>query len=258
MKIIISTFLILVSLVRPAPASAEVSSSFWQTKKSQHFIIYYQAAPENFVGELTDKAEDYYNSIMEELGYRRFDFWSWENRAKIYLFNNSADYLEDTRGVTWSGAQVSIKNRMIRTFIGQGIFFDSILPHEMTHIIFREFIGLNINLPLWIDEGVACSQEKSSLLWRMKSARALIQRDSYLKFDKLSEIHDPNSIIPGVFYPESASIIVFLLTKYDKELFLDLSRKLRDCVGWQKAILDTYHFTNFEEFETAWKDYMLK
>lgn len=255
MKIIISIFLILVSYVWPV--SAEVTSSFWQTKKSQHFIIYYQETPESFIDELTDKAEGYYSSIMEGLGFRRFDFWSWDNRAKIYLFNNDADYLKETQGLAWSGAHVSIKNRTIKTFMGQQLFLDSILPHEMTHIIFREFIGLKVNLPLWIDEGVACSQEKSSLDSRMRLAVGLVAQDAYLRFDKLSEVRDANLIVPNIFYSESAAIIVFLLTKYDKDLFLDFSRKLRDGMGWEKAILDTYHFANLAEFETAWKDFLL-
>ena len=36
----------------------------------------------------------------------------------------------------------------------------SLLPHELGHIIFREFIGLESNCPSWLDEGVAMYQEK--------------------------------------------------------------------------------------------------
>ncbi|MDD5477351.1 MAG: hypothetical protein PHG87_04005 [Candidatus Omnitrophica bacterium] len=241
----------------PACAWAEVSTSLWQTKKSQHFIIYYQESADDFVNELDVSAENYYNSIVEELGFRRMDFWSWDDRAKIYLFNNSADYLNETGGLAWSGAQVSVKLRTIKTFIGQETFFDSILPHELTHIIFREFIGTKTELPLWLDEGIACSQEKSSLISRMDSARALVKQDTYLKFDKLFQIYNSTLIVPNVFYSESASIIVFLLKKYDRELFLDFSRKLRDGMQWKNALLNTYHFSNFEEMESAWKDFML-
>jgi len=241
----------------PEFARAEVSTSLWQTKKSQHFIIYYQEATDDFVNELSASAENYYNGIVDELGFRRMDFWIWDDRAKIYLFNNSADYLNDTRGLAWSGAQVSVKRRMIKTFIGQATFFDSILPHELTHIIFREFVGSKIGLPLWLDEGIACSQEKSSLISRMETAKALVKQDSYLKFDKLFEIYDSTLIVPNVFYSESASLIVFLLKKYDQDFFLDFSRKLRDGIRWKDALLNTYHFSNFEEMESAWKDFML-
>jgi len=241
----------------PEFARAEVSTSLWQTKKSQHFIIYYQETTDDFVNELVVSAENYYNSIVDELGFRRMDFWSWDDRAKIYLFNNSADYLNETGNLTWSGAQVSVRRRTIKTFIGQQNFFDSILPHELTHIIFREFVGTKTELPLWLDEGIACSQEKSSLVSRMAAAKEMVKRDAYLKFDKLFEIYNSSLIVPNVFYSESASLIVFLLKKYDKEFFLDFSRKLRDGIEWKTALLNTYHFSNFEEMESAWKELIL-
>ena len=157
----------------------------------------------------------------------------------------------------WSGASVSVKRRTIKTFLGQESFLDSILPHELTHIIFREFVGFKAALPLWLDEGVACSQEKSNLVGRMDAAKALVKQDSYLRLDKLFEVYNSNLIVPNVFYSESASIIIFFLKKYDKGLFLDFSRKLRDGIDWKKAILDTYRFQSFEEMEALWKEFIL-
>lgn len=255
MKIFASVFLIFALLV--TAAFAEVTSSFWQTKKSQHFIIYYQGARDNFVDDLMSAAENYYNGIVDELGFRRMDFWSWENRAKIYLYNDSADYLKDTHSTSWSGAQVSIKKRTINTFIGQQNFLDSILPHEMTHMIFREYIGLKKVLPLWIDEGVACSQEKNSLRQRMSASKNLIDQDTYLEFSRLFDVYSATLIVPDIFYAQSASVVVFLLNKYGKDSFLDFSRKLRDGIQWEKALLDTYHFASVEEMQTAWKDFMM-
>lgn len=250
-------FILFFSFLLPAFSLGEVTSSLWQTKKSQHFIIYYQETTDDFAGKLADSAENYYNSIVDDLGFRRMDFWSWDNRAKIYLFNNSSDYLKDTGGAAWSGAQVSVNNRTIKTFIGQQNFLNSILPHELTHIIFREFVGFKIELPLWLDEGIACSQEKSILNWRLESAKSLVKQGSYLKFDKLFQIYDSALIDPGVFYSESASVIVFVLQKYGGESFLDFSRKIRDGAQWRAAFLDTYRFSNLEGLESAWKAFML-
>ena len=237
---------------------AEVDSSLWQTEKSQHFIIYFQEDTGGFVKELINQAENYYNSIVDELGFRRFDFWSWDNRAKIYLYKSNSDYIKDTQRAAWSGAMVSIKTRTIKTYIGQNNFFDSILPHEMTHIIFREFIGERGDLPLWLDEGIACSQEKSSLANRMGTAKSIINQNNYLKFDSLFEIRDATLIVPNMFYAESASIIIFLMEEYGNERFLDFCRKLRDAEPWRQALLGTYHFSNFEEMERDWKNYILK
>jgi len=256
MKTIISIFLTLIFLI--TPVAAQVTSSLWQTEKSQHFIIYYQEAPTGFISELVSKAEDYYNDIVEELGFRRFDFWSWDNRAKIYLYPNADDFLKDTQRESWAGAVVTVNNRTIQSFVGQTSFFDSILPHEMAHIIFREFVGQRISLPLWIDEGVSCSQEKGYLTGRMQFAKNLVLKDSYIKFDIFSQIYKLNNVEPQVFYSQSASIIIFLIRQYGKEFFLDFSRKIRDGIPWQKALLSAYRFASLEEMETAWKNFMLK
>ena len=250
MKIFRNSLIILLLMLTPAWPG--VSSSLWQTKKSQHFVVYYQEAPEDFVDELIARAEDYYNGIVDDLGFRRMDFWSWDNRAKIYLYNNADGFHNDTQRSEWAGAVVSVNNRTIKTFVGQESFFDSILPHEMTHIIFREFIGAKASLPLWIDEGVAGSQEQSNLKTRLEIARGLVAKEQYIKLDKFSEIYTLGDITPYVFYSQAASLIVFLIKEQGREGFLDFSRALRDGADWKKAIASVYHFSSLEEMEKEW------
>ena len=68
----------------------------WNTIKSTHFIIYYKNAPAEFLSQLEDSAEDYYNKIAEELGFVRFNFWLWDNRAKIYIYDNLKEFQSAT------------------------------------------------------------------------------------------------------------------------------------------------------------------
>lgn len=254
MKIFRNSLIILLLML--TPAWPEVSSSLWQAKKSQHFIIYYQEAPEDFVDELITRAEDYYNGIVDNLGFRRMDFWSWDNRAKIYLYNNADDFHNDTQRSIWAGAVVSVENRTIKTFVGQQGFFDSLLPHEMTHIIFREFIGAKASLPLWIDEGVASSQEQSNLKARLQAAKGLVAKKEYISLDKFSEIYNLDNITPYAFYAQAASLIVFLIKHQGREDFLDFSRAMRDGRDWKKAIFSTYSFSSLDEMEKEWKDFI--
>ena len=60
----------------------------WQVVKSTHFNIFYKNASEDVLNELIQRAEDCYDSIADDLGFNRFNFWVWDNRAKIYLFDN--------------------------------------------------------------------------------------------------------------------------------------------------------------------------
>jgi len=253
-------FLFLLTLAWISPATAEISTSLWQTTKSQHFIIYYQdVSYKAYVDKLISQAEDYYKNIVDELGYRRFDFWTWDNRAKIYLFNSSQDYQKDNGRLAWSGATVQVKKRTMHTFVHQEGFFESILPHELTHIIFREFIGMKVTLPLWIDEGVACSQEKTTLNERLQFAKNLVKSEMNLSLDNLTRISDYNLVVPKVFYSEAASLVVFLLKQgYGGKNFLEFSRKLRDGSTWQDALKDIYGFKDIKDLETQWKAYTLK
>jgi hypothetical protein len=241
-----------------SPISAEVSSTFWNTEKTQHFIIYYQDADIGFIRGLSNAAEKNYNSIVDELGFRRMNFWSWDNRAKIYIYPNAQEYHKETKKESWSNAVVFVYNRTIKSFMGQAGFFDSILPHEMTHIIFREFVGANIILPLWIDEGVASSQEKSNLVGRLKFAKGLIQHGKYIDFDKFSQIYRIIDVQPQAFYAQSASMIVFLIRHYGKERFVDFSRRLRDGTPWDAALFSVYRLKDLSEMESAWKDFILR
>ena len=240
------------------PVLAETAPSRWQTQKSQHFIIYYQDAPAGFTDKLIYRAEDYYNSIVDEFGYRRFDFWSWDNRARIYLYKDAEGFHKETQNASWAGGAVLVGKREIKTFVGQESFFDTILPHEMTHIIFREFVGNKTIFPLWIEEGVACSQEKASLGLRMQLARQFITENKYVKLGEFSALSDPGQIDPSLFYSEAASLVVFLIHSQGGERFWDFSRALRDGAGWKKALLSTYNFNSLEEVENAWKSFVLK
>ena len=128
----------------------------------------------------------------------------------------------------------------------------------MTHIIFREFVGRGAILPLWIDEGVASSQEKGHLQERVSLIKKLILQGKYMHFNKLFSIYQVKGINPQEFYAQSASLVVFLIKQYGRERFVDFSRKLRDGVPWDKALLNVYKFKSFVDMENAWKDFILR
>ncbi|OQB16463.1 MAG: hypothetical protein BWY16_00055 [Candidatus Omnitrophica bacterium ADurb.Bin205] len=113
-------------------------------------------------------------------------------------------------------------------------------------------------MPLWIDEGVASSQEKSHLQGRLSFAKNLIEQGKYIDFDKFFQIYRLVDVQPQVFYSQSASIIVFLLRRYGKDRFVEFSRKLRDGTPWDKALLSVYRFKDFGQMEDAWKDFILR
>lgn len=225
--------------------------SGWKVKKSKHFLVYYKQAPYGYINNAAREAERYYKDITEYLGLKRITFWTFDNRCKIYIFENLQGYLDATGYEEWSRAHVDIKEKEIITFVMQEEFFTNILPHEMGHIVFREVIGYNARIPLWIDEGVAVLQEKDRNFY-LDAAKELVKRDLYISVKSLSEIRDYRYVIPVVFYSEAASLIGFLLEEYGRDEFIKFCRKIRDGTDWQEAFFKTYGFRSLEGFQEAW------
>lgn len=248
--IVLSIFLIGIIFF---PKLSLAQTKEWQLKKSKHFIVYYKQAPINYVNSLVSKAEYYYKNITYSLGYKGFDFWTWENRCRIYLYPNRETYLNITGANEWSRAHVNIKEKEINTYIGQDAFFDIILPHEMAHIIFREFVGFNKRLPLCLDEGLACFQEVDNFT-RRRIAQEIIKRDLYIPLEKIFKIgkSDFQKVKPVIFYSQCFSIIDFLLERYGRNRFTSFCRQIRDGKDWKDALAESYQFSDLTELENQW------
>ena len=74
----------------------------WNERKSSHFVIYFKDAPDDFIDNVIDTAEEYYREITSDLGFTRYGSWTWEERAKIYIYKDAEDYVQTTKQPGWS------------------------------------------------------------------------------------------------------------------------------------------------------------
>lgn len=245
-------------LITRCPAIA--TDDNWRTTTSTHFVIYYKNAPENFIKELINKSEDYYDKIASDLGFTRYDFWLWDNRAKIYIHDNAADYQSATGQPKWSAGSAVPKTKTIQTFPYAQGFFERILPHEMGHIIFREFVGFdNQALPLWLDEGVASYQEKLTYSMADTFVKKAIEQGYFITLERLSDFN-PHSTLPDevaqVFYVEAFSVVDFLIKEFGRDKFVSFCQDLRDKRSLERAMASNYPFSNIQELAAAWQKYL--
>jgi hypothetical protein len=236
----------------------------WTTFKSEHFIVYYKRAPENFIQDVSGRAEGYYNSIAGELGFNRYDFWLWDNRAKIYIHDDLENYQQSSRQPGWSAGSAVPKTKTIQTFLSATDFLDRILPHEIGHIIFREFVGFdNHRIPLWLDEGVASFQEKYKFSTSNKLVKNAIDNGSFIPLEELSgvdsmSIANSNSQSAQVFYAEAISAVGYLIDAFGSDEFVEFCQKLRDNDTFENAISSVYSFAGIKELNEAWQGYLEK
>jgi len=234
----------------------------WNTKKSEHFVLYYQNAPIEYTDDILDKAEGYYDSITKELGFTRFEgFWTWDKRTKIYLYDNRKDYMEGTNGSGWSAAHVDVINRDVYAYINMDNFLDIILPHELGHIIFREFIGFKRKLPLWLDEGLVSFLEKRQKVDRLLVAKAIVKTSYFETLNDLGAVKSGFQIMPDIFYAEAASVIEFLVASYGRDKFTRFCQELRDLRedrDWFAAFQETYNFEDLDDMNKKWVEFLKK
>jgi len=236
------------------------SGAEWKEFKRTHFIIYYKEAPLEYVETVFESAEQYYKDIAEDLGFMRYKGWSWDDRASIYIFDDQEDYIKTGRNAGWSHGMTSPRDKVIRTFPTAHGFFDSTLPHELTHIIFREFIGFKAQVPAWFEEGVAMNQEKAKRWGAHDAVRKAIAEGTFKNLDELTITHlryNASRDLVDLFYAESASAVNFLISEYGDQRFVRFCRKLKDGDPFAWALESVYvRFKNVDDLNEAWVKFL--
>ena len=233
-------------------------------EKSKHFIVHFdEAIDKAFIKDIIDAAEEYYDDLADNLGLRRFNYWLWDERAQIYIYANKEKYTEETNQPEWSGGCADYYHKKLWTYPHASGFFDSILPHELGHIMFRELVGFKSDIPLWLDEGVASYQEKSkryAALGIVKDALAKGELLTIADLDKLKKPHDlKDNKKVELFYAEAVSIVYFLIDKYGKNKFVSMCRYLKENDSFDQALRRTYYsIRNRDDLNKEWMRFLKK
>ena len=234
----------------------------WKEIKGDHFIVYYMGQ-DGFASNVLRKAEEYYSNIGDDLGYQRHsNFWQWENRVKIYIYPTREAFLKESGQQSWSHGYANYDQKEIGSYVWEEGFVESLLPHEITHLIFRDYVGFQGEIPVWLDEGVA--------QWQEPDKRAIVRQvmKQYLLTEKVYSFHDLMTIdirnvtfAPSVqlFYVEAASIIDFFVSKYGTDQFTFFCRQLRDGKAIDEALRFAYptEIRDINQMEEKWKEYIL-
>lgn len=237
-----------------------------KSAKSENCIVF---SPDKKLSQaLAQQAERKRKEIITRLGFSIFPSWK-KNPARIYVFPSREEFTRYAKSPEWSGGwtlQVlgedadgnkDIVERTVFTFAGVPGLQESVIPHEMAHLVFREFLGFSQNLPTWLDEGVAIWQEdtkhveieKIMTLWKLENRAIPFQQFLFLKN------YPPE---PSLYYAQSYSIVEFLVTSYGSKKFVDFAKALSLQQPLSKALVLAYHdeFLDVDDFEQTWKSWM--
>jgi hypothetical protein len=218
------------------------------------------------------KSEKYYKELLRKLRYGGI----LDKKCRIYVYDNHADYYSSLHAAgikipKWSGG-CHLPRRyfdygypVVCGFVSDS-FLKVVLPHELTHAIFAEFVyGTRIeeqrlnSLPLWIDEGMAVyMQEESDYKKRCKKA---LKDNEFISLQKLISFkkYPADEIELAYFYAQSPSLTEFLISAYGGSKFLSLSKKsVFDDEPMDELIEKVYYgkINSLQELENDWVAYI--
>lgn len=243
----------------------------WQEIKGDHFIVFYKDN-QDFARDVSRKSEYYYNRIASDLGYVRYsNFWQWDKRVKVFIYQDQDSFLGATGQPAWSIGNANYSKKEINSYSGCDKFLDGTLPHEIAHLIFRDFVGFPAKggsafggkgtIPLWLDEGVAQWEEKpkhdivKALIKQLYDQKKLLSLSDLTRMDvsKIAENERAQD-----FYVQAASLMGFLIEEYGADNFAQFCRELRDGKNLDDSLRFTYptEMRNLEEMERHWLKYI--
>ncbi|MBU0469683.1 MAG: hypothetical protein KJ736_11580 [Candidatus Omnitrophica bacterium] len=262
-KIKLSLFLLLISFLYASLSFAygkKKDAVEWKEYKKQHFIIYYKNAPLDFVQTVEEAAEDCYKQIVKDLGFLGNKSWTWDDRAKIYIYDDQDDYVKNSNQMSWSAGSAHAKTRLIKTYPTASGFFDTLLPHELGHIIFAEFVGPRAQIPRWFDEGVAMYQEKAKRFGSEAIVKKAIEDGTFVSIKGLLIFPLNNKTSREkveLYYAEAASIVYFMIKEHGQSKFVRFCRKLKEGGTFELSLRSVYvRFRNYDDLNKAWVDYL--
>jgi hypothetical protein len=140
----------------------------------------------------------------------------------IYIWPTRQEFLRHAQDAAeWAGGSFSVRMEeglAVRRIDltqrdGDGRFWgemlDRVLPHELCHLVLREYFGDAPN-PLALNEGLAMIAEQGTHHDRVMQAGMLAARDGAMSLDELLELDRHEVGDPSLFYAQSFSFVQFL------------------------------------------------
>ncbi|NLO90831.1 MAG: hypothetical protein GX410_02395 [Elusimicrobia bacterium] len=179
-------------------------------QQTLHFIV--KAHSQEDAAEYGDLSEKLYQQIMQATGLYSF---VPKQSYELVVLADRQEYISKTRAPEWSGG-VTVGNAIV--------VFDSpqvqpIIAHEMTHLVFNEFMERPRRDLTWLNEGLAVSIEKknysaSQLVGYSNSCSAAL-RYGGVKLENLmlSTPIGENRTGAEAWYCQANSVVSYLLDK---------------------------------------------
>lgn len=208
--------------------------------------------------QISGSAEAFYQAVMGDTNL--FSFMP-AGLYEIVVYSGRDEYLAKTQQPAWSGG-VAYGNA-IYSYNGPQLY--QTIAHEMTHLVFNEFMARPRPDLLWLNEGLAVYEQGKAAsgrpvpaeLFAGVHAQMLAQpmaMEELASFVPLSQKpDDPNAAKVALWYAQAESMTQFLVERGGRLGFSQLLQALKDGRSWDEALGSTGAWRDSAAFYAAWR-----
>ncbi len=222
-----------------------------KSKETIHFLVkaYSNEAAEKY----SLLCERHYRRIMGDLGMYSF---VPSRPYNIIIYKDREEYIFKTKQPEWSGG-ITYGNAIL---VYEDNYASSILAHEMTHLIFNEFMGLSSGPQLiWLNEGLAVYEEmrsspKAQNIYDNRFSRFVARNPiGFNQMMSMSSLDDKNIIVEK-WYAQVGNLIGFMISEGGSMSFYVFLKSIKEGYSLNDAIKEAFtgHWENSRELEKSW------
>lgn len=227
----------------------------YKTYESAHFLV--KAYNSDTTVAYSVICEENYNRVMGDVGLYSF---APVKPYNVVVYKDAGEYIKKTGQPVWSGG-MSYGNAIL-VYESQGAA--AILAHEMTHLIFNEFMGLaNSRDFKWINEGAAVYEETrasaSSRAGYGQRVNSLVKPNP-IPFSQMINLapQGEQTAVVEQWYAQAGSVISFMINDGGTLGFSIFITRLKAGTAPDAAAAEAFPglWKNIGDIEKAWLLYI--
>jgi len=235
-------------------------SSQLSKRETFHFVIH--CNDEKLTDEIVSKVEQYY-VIPTDLGLGEGNFWM-KGKVHIYIYDTPQEYSQIINRDFWTSGYAEFKTRSIYAYKDVDYLIEAVIPHELTHLIFADFMEFSANYPKWLTEGLAMYEETKYCQAYLNNYQKILdqmKQEKYFTVDALTKIDiskEKRIEVIHFWYVESMSIVTYLIDVYGRGRLYTFCKNLKEGMELNKALENTYspEIRNLPELSGRWLNYI--
>ena len=232
----------------------------WQRHESENFLIWHLDA--SLAQQVAARAERQRRALLRYWGSASSARQRWQPLCTIYLYPSNEELVRMTGGDPKAGSALARQSalmqgkvfaRRINLAADDGQLLTATLPHEISHIVIKEFVR---DIPRWADEGLAMFAESvDSMRRRQRSLRHVVVHGPFYRARTLMRMtRYPEGAYVHLYYAQCFALMRMLIDRGGPKTLLAFLAETRGG-GSSGALLRHYGIRGPEELERRYLRY---